>query len=471
MRLKSGISDQFVYFVALADTGTNPGVNRMPGYASKFVVKRSRNGGTWTSYTTPTVNQTDTGGDGIYELLLDEDTTLTAGNETEEYLFHVEDTGGHVRPVTRTIELFRTDTGTIAQAVWDEALTGASHNIANSSGRRLRGLQDLGVYEDGAVWVDETSGTSTGTTAYEDATVNNRSDDFDNAQTVAGTVGLNRIYVTNGNTITLTATINNFQVGYAGGNWTVALGGQDIGSCDFNDAEVSGTGTGTRPHFHNCILGTCTLPPSEFFHCGIGEGGGTLTVGSAGNYRFIDCYSDVAGASAPTIDLGAAVGATTMEFRRWSGGLTLNNVATGDVVSVDVVSGGTITVNGTGGTVVVRGMCNVVDGSSGSVSITKTSVINQNQIADAVWDEADTGHADTGTFGAHNQDGAGGGSASVDTGQIVNAVWNSLKSDHGDTGTFGEELGGATRANIVQVNSTTIQGTGDTGLGDTWRPV
>jgi len=277
----------------------------------------------------------------------------------------------------------------IADGVWDEVLTGATHNVVSSAGRRLRSLQDNGVYALAAVWVDEVNGTSTGTTDFEDATVTNRATDFDNAQTVAASVGLNRIYVANGNSITLTATINNFQIGIPSGNWSLALGGQDIGGSDVYDAFISGIATGTIPHFHNCRVATAgvTVPPCVMYSTGWA---GTVTAGSAGDFDFIDCFSEIPGSSAPTLDLGAAVGASNVSFRRWSGGLTLNNVATGDVVSVDVVSGGTITVNGTGGTVVVRGLCNVVDGSSGSVSITQTSVVNMTKINA----EADTAISD-----------------------------------------------------------------------------
>lgn len=113
MKLRSGDTG-FIYFVAYADTGTNPGVNRMNGYASKFTVHRSRNGGTAAAYTTPTINAVSAGNmPGVYELLIDEDTTLGSGNLTEAYVVHINDTGGHVRPVTREIELFRTDTGAI----------------------------------------------------------------------------------------------------------------------------------------------------------------------------------------------------------------------------------------------------------------------------------------------------------------------------------------------------------------------
>jgi len=252
-------------------------------------------------------------------------------------------------------------------------------------------LQDSGLYALASVWVDEVSGTSTGTVDFEDATVTNRSNDFDNAQTVADSVGINSIEVSNGNSITLTAGLEGYNL--FGNGSTLALGGQNLGGTiirQFGQITGIGTTTGNPLFFEDNLIGAVTLAPSVLQQCGIGLSSGTFTVGSAGDFVFIDCYSKVAGSGSPVVDLGGAVGATTMEFRRWSGGLTLNNVATGDVISVDVVSGGTITVNGTGGTVAIRGHCNVVDGSSGSVTITQTSVVNMTKIND----EADTAISD-----------------------------------------------------------------------------
>ena len=279
------------------------------------------------------------------------------------------------------------DLATTAAAVWDRVLSGATHNIATSAGRRLRNIQDFGIYDMASVWVDEVAGTSSGTIDGEDATVTNRADDFDNAKTVADSVGLDQLHIQSGNTITLSATVNNCRIW--GAIWTLILGGQDIGGSLFENATVSGIGTGTSPRFMDCLIGTVTLPPGRFVLCSLTD---TLTVGSAGNFQFVSCQSGVAGSGAPIVDLGGAVGATTMEFRRWSGGLTLNNVQAGDVISVDVVSGGTITVNGAGGAVVIRGHCNVVDGSGASVSITQTSVVNMTKINT----EADTALGDYG---------------------------------------------------------------------------
>jgi len=56
--------------------------------------------------TTPTVNETDaTNMPGVYELLLDEDMTIDAGDDSQEMVFHI--TATNMEPVTRSIELYR----------------------------------------------------------------------------------------------------------------------------------------------------------------------------------------------------------------------------------------------------------------------------------------------------------------------------------------------------------------------------
>ncbi|MEE9597227.1 MAG: hypothetical protein V3V96_10670, partial [Acidiferrobacterales bacterium] len=57
-----------------------------------------------------------------------------------------------------------------AKVIWDRVLSGATHNIATSAGRRLRGIQTFQGYEDGAIWIDTVNG-SAGTTDFENGTV------------------------------------------------------------------------------------------------------------------------------------------------------------------------------------------------------------------------------------------------------------------------------------------------------------
>jgi hypothetical protein len=56
--------------------------------------------------TTPTINETSSANmPGVYELLLDEDMTIDAGDDSQEMVFHITHAG--MAPVTRTIELYR----------------------------------------------------------------------------------------------------------------------------------------------------------------------------------------------------------------------------------------------------------------------------------------------------------------------------------------------------------------------------
>ena len=102
MRIVSGTTDHYVYFVAVDSTDFT---TRETGLSS-FTVYRSRNGGAATAMTTPTINEVDsTNMPGVYELLLDEDTTLDADDDTQEMAFHITHSG--MAPVTRVIELYR----------------------------------------------------------------------------------------------------------------------------------------------------------------------------------------------------------------------------------------------------------------------------------------------------------------------------------------------------------------------------
>ena len=102
MRIPSGKTDQVIYFVAVDSTDLK---TRETGLSS-FTVYRSRNGGIATVYTTPTVTELSSSNmPGVYSLLIDEDTTIASGSDSEEYCLHI--TQASMAPVTRVIELYR----------------------------------------------------------------------------------------------------------------------------------------------------------------------------------------------------------------------------------------------------------------------------------------------------------------------------------------------------------------------------
>lgn len=102
MRFQSGVTDQYIYFVAVDSTDY---VTRETGLSS-FTVRRSRDGAASAAFTTPTINETDvTNMPGVYELLLDEDMTIASGNDSEAVALHITHAG--MAPVTLTYELYR----------------------------------------------------------------------------------------------------------------------------------------------------------------------------------------------------------------------------------------------------------------------------------------------------------------------------------------------------------------------------
>ena len=132
MRIANGVDDQYIYFVAIDPTDLK---TREPGL-SDFTVYRSRNGGTPVAMTEPTIIEPDaTNMPGVYALLMDEDMSLAAENDTEEMCFHIEHAS--ILPVSKMVEIYL--------PVWDDLLTGATHNISTSAGRKMREAADAAI--------------------------------------------------------------------------------------------------------------------------------------------------------------------------------------------------------------------------------------------------------------------------------------------------------------------------------------
>jgi hypothetical protein len=127
MRIPSGVTDQVIYFVAVDSTDLK---TRETGLTT-FTVYRSRNGGAAAAFTTPTVTEVDaTNMPGVYKLLLDEDMTIDAGDDSQEYCVHI--TQAAMAPVTRTFELYR------PKITAGETIT-AANGCADADIERLQG--------------------------------------------------------------------------------------------------------------------------------------------------------------------------------------------------------------------------------------------------------------------------------------------------------------------------------------------
>ena len=273
----------------------------------------------------------------------------------------------------------------IAAAVWDRLLSGATHNIATSAGRRLRAIQDYSDYDGGAVWIDTVNGTA-GTTDFENGTVSLPVDSIADALTIAASVGLTRLRLLPGSSITFAATMDGYEL--VGMGWTLALGGQSCSGTIIHGATVSGVCTGANaPEFINCKIGTVTVPACRLIAC---QFTGDITMSAAGDYFWDQCYSGVAGTATPSTDFGGAVANTNLSMRHYSGGIEIKNMggAGTDTMSLEGFGQLVINANCSGGTVAIRGNFTVTDNASAAVTLSDDARVDQAQILGAVVDDA-----------------------------------------------------------------------------------
>lgn len=247
----------------------------------------------------------------------------------------------------------RVDVPAVSDGVADEVLTGATHNVTNSLGRRIRELDEQVGYEGGAIWLDTNNGAA-GQVVGENGTVNNPSDNITDTIALAVATGRTRIRVASGSTVTLVAALEGYEIFNT--NWTLVLNGQSISGTCISGALVTGIGTGAnRPMLHNCQLGAITLPPAIMVACGIGNSSGTFTFGGAGEYIYDECYSVVPGPGTPNFVATGLGSATGINNRAWKGGAnyTLDSDIT---LSHEVLAGGGTTITTGGADVEIRGI-------------------------------------------------------------------------------------------------------------------
>lgn len=204
-------------------------------------------------------------------------------------------------------------------------------------------------YALGRIWIN-TGLSNTNTVDFIDGTADNPVSTIGAAKTLSASLGIVDFHVVNGSTITLAATTN--KESYFGDNWTLALGGQEIGGSHFEGATITGTSTSSslEVSFDGCEFGsTCTVERGHFDFCGFF---GTLTLGLAADYNFHNCYGK--GDTAPIFNKTADQ-AIVMELVNYRGDMTISGIQSGDTYEIDGVLR-TTTLNGTSGTVHFHGL-------------------------------------------------------------------------------------------------------------------
>jgi hypothetical protein len=221
------------------------------------------------------------------------------------------------------------------------------------------------------------------------------------------------LHVVNGSTITLTSTVDNFEI--TGDEWGLELGSQSCDGLSVHNAHLNGVGvTGTfsgNAHLLHSTLGAVTGPNARLGWCALT---GALTSNGTGTWVIHSCW----GLSGAQFDFGAGAGQTiyitdwlggpitianagqTIYITDWLGGpITIANMAAGDVLYFEGRSAAlTLAASCTGGTVYFAGDIALTNSGSGqtvnessryeiSRILSDSTALSTAEIADAVWDE------------------------------------------------------------------------------------
>ena len=172
---------------------------------------------------------------------------------------------------------------------------------------------------------------------------------------------------------------------FMGERWTLDLGGQNISNSFIEGASISAstfTAATGSPIFFQCIFDAAvTMAP-----CVVREsylGNVTLTAGSAGDFFFNFCMSRVAGTSTPVFDFGAALNASNLSMRHYSGGIEIQNMGAGTgTYNMSLEGQGNLNINANcsaTSNVVIRGPFTLTNSASG-MTITDDARIDVAQV-------------------------------------------------------------------------------------------
>ena len=204
-----------------------------------------------------------------------------------------------------------------------------------------------GGYETG-VHINTITGVA-GTQLYVNGTSDNPVNSIADARTLADALNIKTFDLKPGSTITLAQTFTSFV--FTGSGYTVDLGSQDVSGCRFLGGAVEGIGSGSaRIVLRECIVqAPSTFPLCSLLSCNLNTT--TIILADVGTYNIDSCF----GAGA-TIDVGTALGNTTLNIHHWSGNLQVESVGDTGVDAINLEGTGSF-IEGTctGGNVKIAG--------------------------------------------------------------------------------------------------------------------
>lgn len=199
-------------------------------------------------------------------------------------------------------------------------------------------------YSDG-VWYDDIAGES-GVIIGTNGISTNPSNNYTELMEIANILGVKRVYLKPGSTLTLAQNHDNWRFIGAG---EIELASQSIANTVFEDIyRITGTGTGDDIEFTRCGIGNTTLEHCYMRGCFIK---GTINLAATNDYHLLSC--------ADAINIGTSTlvfaSGSNVYMRDWRGGIQLNNMISGSECIIDGAGRVVIDSGCTGGDIVIRG--------------------------------------------------------------------------------------------------------------------
>jgi hypothetical protein len=183
---------------------------------------------------------------------------------------------------------------------------------------------------DGYVWVDPVAGLDSN--IYPSGTRAAPCKTWANVKDILADTGLSSVDVHGTLTLTSSAATLTFQ-GESNSFDQIILNSQVITGCTFNKVRVTGTGTfDDNVRLDECSLNTIVGFRGTAWQSRVEN---TVSIG-AGNASFLQSYSGIAGTGRPTYTITDA--GSNVDFRAYSGGATIEGLATGNAFSFDAIS-------------------------------------------------------------------------------------------------------------------------------------
>ena len=298
-------------------------------------------------------------------------------------------THNHNLPVTiagvtyaRTLKIIAPYFVTYEDGQYRVSLTGSNNNIVdvatvnqvsiisnNSAGLTFsEQINDQSFL--GKVWVDTVEGLSG--TSFPRGTPTDPVLTFDEGMTIALARKLKAFHVSG--TVTPTVSLARYAID---GNSPeigamVLTGTPDTTNAAFNRLRVSGTVNGPCS-FYECAIDFVAGFEGAAYDCAL-LGSLVLDAAATAPLRLVDCHSDVAGTTRPTIDFNGAV--CNGSIRNYNGGATIAGVTQGQSISIDCNSA-TIELDATctSGTFNIRGIGYLIDNSGPGCTVSVDGLI------------------------------------------------------------------------------------------------